>query len=263
MSAGPSGNGAAASEASLLAWIAAARAWIFLIFLVVFFEIWARSTYGNSFIFNTFTLRAIGMAAVVPLLLALGQTLVIISGGIDLSVGFTMGLAAVTAATIIRDFSPIIGLELALLFGIVAGLLGVAIPGLINGLLIGRLRIPPFIGTLGMFGVARGIGYLIADGTTVPARNEQLTWLGNGLIYGIPVPVIITAFVVLGFHPVAVADPVRPIHLCHRRQSPGGKARRYQRQAPHHVALCAIGGLGRAGRSSVHGAVLGRRSPCR
>ena len=200
MSAGPSGNGAAASEASLLAWIAAARAWIFLIFLVVFFEVWAQSTYGNSFIFNTFTLRAIGMAAVVPLLLALGQTLVIISGGIDLSVGFTMGLAAVTAATIIRDFSPIVGLELALLFGIVAGLLGVAIPGLINGLLIGRLRIPPFIGTLGMFGVARGIGYLIADGTTVPARNEQLTWLGNGLIFGIPVPVIITAFVVLGFH---------------------------------------------------------------
>jgi len=186
--------------ALILAWAAAARAWIFLAVLVAFFEIWARTHYGNSFILNVRTLQAIGMAAVVPLLLGLGQTFVIISGGIDLSVGFTMGLSAVLSATVMRDVGPTVGPGPALALGILSGLLIVLIPGWINGQLIARLRIPPFIGTLGMFGVCRGAGFLLADGTTVPARNEFLGTIGNGRILEVPIPVIITAFVVLCFH---------------------------------------------------------------
>ena len=74
------------------------RAWLFLIVLVVFFEIWARVGLGISFLFNAYNLQSIPVFATAPLLLALGQTFVIISAGIDLSLGFVMGLASVIAA---------------------------------------------------------------------------------------------------------------------------------------------------------------------
>jgi predicted ABC-type sugar transport system permease subunit len=74
------------------------------------------------------------------------------------------------------------------------------IPGLVNGWLIAHLRVPPFIGTLGMYGVARGAAYLIAVGATVPIHNTAYTFLGNGRIGAFPVIVLITAFVVLAFH---------------------------------------------------------------
>ena len=74
------------------------RAWLFLVLLIIFFEVWARSAYGVSFIFNTYNLQSISVFATTPLLLALGQTFVIISAGIDLSLGFVMGLASVIAA---------------------------------------------------------------------------------------------------------------------------------------------------------------------
>ena len=59
---------------------------------------------------------------------------------------------------------------LAMMLGILAAVIVAGMPGVINGLLISRLRIPPFIGTLGMFGVARGAAFLLAGGTTVPVR---------------------------------------------------------------------------------------------
>ncbi|HET9378177.1 MAG TPA: hypothetical protein VFO40_24630, partial [Chthoniobacterales bacterium] len=74
-------------------WLASARAWIFLIVLIVGFEVWAHFAYHTTFVLNPFNAQSIAVFAVGPLLLALGQTLVVISGGIDLSVGFTMGFA--------------------------------------------------------------------------------------------------------------------------------------------------------------------------
>ena len=81
-----------------LALLAAFRAWLFLAILLATFEIWARVAYGGTFVFNPLNVKSIALFTVTPLLLALGQTLVIISGGIDLSVGFTMGLSAVVTA---------------------------------------------------------------------------------------------------------------------------------------------------------------------
>ncbi|HEX7199838.1 MAG TPA: hypothetical protein VF213_10200 [Dongiaceae bacterium] len=116
-----------------LGWAAALRAWLFLGFLALFFEVWARIAYGTSFFGNGFNLQSIAVFAVAPLLLALGQTFVIISGGIDLSVGFTMGLAAVIVAHIANiagnAFGPITGFVLAVLITLPAS----AVPGLING----------------------------------------------------------------------------------------------------------------------------------
>jgi ribose transport system permease protein len=187
-------------EQRLLALLARGWSWLFLVLLVIFFEVWARASFGASFIFNPTNLQSIGVFTVEPLLLALGQTFVIIAGGIDLSVGFVMGLSTVLMAQAIGLTAPAIGGGAAFVLGVLAALVGAALPGLANGLLISRLRVPPFIGTLGMYGIARGAGFLAAAGTTVPVNNGPLFVLGNGSVAGVPVPVIVTALVVLALH---------------------------------------------------------------
>jgi ribose transport system permease protein len=151
-----------------------------LIVLVVGFEVWAHFAYHTSFVLNPFNAQSIAVFAVGPLLLALGQTFVVISGGIDLSVGFTMGFAAVVFSKILNLTRDSLGESGSLIVAATVALTASAIPGLINGLLIARLRIPPFIGTLGMYGVARGIAYLLAGGTTVPISNSIVSFVGNG-----------------------------------------------------------------------------------
>ncbi len=174
------------------------RAWIFLFFLLVGFEIWSQSAYHVTFLFNPFNAAsAIAVFTVGPLLLALGQTFVVISGGIDLSVGFTMGLAAVVFSKILNLSSGVFWDPLALLVALVVALLASMVPGLVNGLLIAKLRVPPFIGTLGMYGVARGIAYLLAGGTTIPISNPVVSYIGNGSILSIPIVVLLTIVLTL------------------------------------------------------------------
>ena len=185
---------------TLLQRIANLRAWLFLAALVIGFEIWARADFGGSFVLNPFNLQSIAIFAVVPLLLATGQTFVIISGGIDLSLGFIMGLAAVVSAHVINWAGDFMSLPMAVLTGFLVGVGVAAIPGVVNGLLISRLRVPPFIGTLGMFGVARGVAFLLANGTTVPVRNSFFSALGNGKILNVPYIVIIAAVFVMLMH---------------------------------------------------------------
>ncbi|MCB1496565.1 MAG: ribose ABC transporter [Bauldia sp.] len=187
---------------TFLSKVADLRAWLFLVILVIFFETWAQTVYGVTFVGNTYNLQSIGIFATAPLLLALGQTFVIISAGIDLSVGFTMGLAAVVSAHMANLGASHLGLPpfLSMLLGIVSGVAVAFVPGLVNGWLIARLRVPPFIGTLGMYGIARGAAYLIAGGMTVPVSNAWFAWIGNGRIAGVPILVIIAAVVVLIMH---------------------------------------------------------------
>ena len=180
--------------------IADLRAWLFLLALMIGFEIWARVSFGGTFIFNPFNVQSIAIFAVAPLLLATGQTFVIISGGIDLSLGFIMGLAAVVAAHVINWAGPSMGFPMAVLFGTLVAVLVAGIPGVVNGLLVSRLRVPPFIGTLGMFGVARGVAFLLAGGTTVPVRNDFFAAIGNGRFFNVPYIVIITAVFVVVMH---------------------------------------------------------------
>ena len=180
--------------------IADLRAWLFLAFLILAFELWSRASFGGTFLFNPFNIQSIAIFAVAPLLLATGQTFVIISGGIDLSMGFIMGLAAVVAAHVINWATPGMGMPMAVIFGALVAVAVAAIPGMVNGLLVSRLKVPPFIGTLGMFGVARGVAFLLAGGTTVPVQNSFFAGLGNGRFYGVPWIVIVTAVFVLLMH---------------------------------------------------------------
>ncbi|WP_131114202.1 ABC transporter permease subunit [Lichenihabitans psoromatis] len=185
------------SPSRWLLWAAAMRAWLFLALLLIVFETWSRISYGTSFVFSTYNAQSIAVFAVAPLLLALGETFVIIAGGIDLSVGFIMGLSAVVAAHGANVAGAYMPPFPAMLVGISAGLLVCLIPGSVNGWLISKLKVPPFIGTLGMFGVARGVAFLLANGTTVPVSNNWFAALGNGRLLGFPVVVIITVLFVL------------------------------------------------------------------
>ena len=196
----PLASGADQKPFRWLALLAAFRAWLFLAILLVTFELWARLTYGGTFIFNPQNVKSIALFTVTPLLLGLGQTFVIISGGIDLSVGFTMGLSAVVTAHVYNWAAQFGHPGISLVVAVAAGFAIAVVPGLINGLLIADLHVPPFIGTLGMYGVARGVAFLLAKGTTVPVEGGLLGKIGNGETLGVPNLVLLTIAIILGMH---------------------------------------------------------------
>lgn len=188
------------AQTRLLRVILATWSWVFLILLLVFFETWARVETGNTLLFRAHNLQAIAMAASQTLLLALGLTLVIVASHIDLSIGFVTGLAAVVMAVVIRFVDPMLPAALGLLLGVVIGLAASLVPGFVNGWLVARLGVPSFIGTLGMYGIARGVALLIAGGATVAIRNPAATYFGNQDFIGIPLPVLMTIIVAVYFH---------------------------------------------------------------
>jgi ribose/xylose/arabinose/galactoside ABC-type transport system permease subunit len=116
---------------------------------------------------------------------AVGMTFVILSGGIDLSVGSLVALAGVVMASRLMAGWP---LALAILAGLITG----ALAGLSSGLLITRGKLPPFIATLGMMSVARGAALLFTEGRPISGFSESLRSLSTGRVLGVPVPVLLT-----------------------------------------------------------------------
>ena len=173
--------------------------WLFLILIIAFFEVYARVETGNTFIFRLFNLQSIAVAASQILLLGLGLTLVIVAGQIDLSIGFITGFSAVAMALVIRAAGPDGGV-LILMAGIGVGIFAAVIVGIVNGWLVAHLNVPSFIGTLGTYGVARGMALIVAGGATVSIRNDAARWLGNGDILGLPVPVVIAIVLAIACH---------------------------------------------------------------
>src|SRR5437016_11829451 len=155
--------------------------WLFLLLLIIFFSIT-----GQGFL-NIFNFQTIGADMSLVLIMALGQTFVILSGGIDLSVGFVMGLASVAAALVMSRMGGSAPLFVVVLAGLAAGLGIGFIPGLVNGLIIARLRVPSFIVTLGMYGIARGAGFILSGGQPVSIQTNGIGQIGNGyLLYLLP-----------------------------------------------------------------------------
>lgn len=155
--------------------------WLFLIVLIIFFSIT-----GQGFL-NIYNFQTIGADMSLVLIMALGQTFVILSGGIDLSVGFVMGMASVAAALVMNNMGNNYPLVVVVLAGLAAGLGVGLIPGLVNGLIIARLRVPPFIVTLGMYGMARGAGFILSGGQPVSVQTNGIGQIGNGyLLYFLP-----------------------------------------------------------------------------
>jgi ribose/xylose/arabinose/galactoside ABC-type transport system permease subunit len=192
----------ASTEASGTPWLGfllKGWSWFFLLLILAFFEIYARVETGDTFLFRVRTVQAISIAAAQIMLLALGLTLVIVAGHIDLSIGFTTGLAAVVMALVIRTVGPETG-WLIVLAAMAVGLLAAAFIGLVNGWLVAYVNVPSFIGTLGTYGVARGLALIIAGGATVSIRSEEARAFGNGIILGVPVPVILAIGLAVACH---------------------------------------------------------------
>jgi ribose transport system permease protein len=133
-------------------------------------------------------------------IVAVGMTFVILSGGIDLSVGSLVALSGVMLGTAIQNDGPIaLGIPLALVIGTLCGS--------INGVLIVRGGLPPFIVTLGMMSIARGAALVYTEGRPVSGFDEAFRAIATGRIGFIPAPVIITGVVYLGAHLVLTRTP--------------------------------------------------------
>lgn len=185
--------------ASFLRSLLNAWSWLFLVLILGFFEIYAQIETGNTFLFRVYNLQAIAIAASQILLLALGLTLVIVAGHIDLSIGFTTGLSAVVMALVIRAFGPDAG-WLAVIAAMLIGIGAAVIVGLVNGWLVAYLNVPSFIGTLGTYGIARGAALIVAGGATVSIRSDEARFIGNGDVLGFPIPVVTAIVLAIFFH---------------------------------------------------------------
>ena len=150
-------------------------------------------TFANEFFLTPRNLLNVGRQASVVAIVALGQALVIISRGLDLSVGSVIGLSAVVAASAARATGS---QELALLAGLGTG----ALVGAINGGLFTRLNINPFIATLGTLSIARGIALLITGGIPIPFGGGIGDFLGAGRILTVPVSLILMLVLAVVFH---------------------------------------------------------------
>lgn len=137
-------------------------------------------------------LRQVSISA----LIAFGMTFVILTGGIDLSVGSTLALTGAVAATMLASgFDPILTIFITLILG--------AILGAINGVIIAKGKVAPFIATLATMTIYRGLTLVYTEGRPVSGLGDSISFqmMGKGYFFGIPVPVVtmILAFLALWF----------------------------------------------------------------
>jgi ribose transport system permease protein len=139
----------------------------------------------------------------VNLCLSIGMTLIILSGGIDLSVGAILALSGAVAAGVLKDGIAIPFLDILIQFtvpgAITAGILVGVACGAFNGFVITRFRLPPFVATLGMFSIARGLTMLWTGGFPITGLGATFGFIGTGILLGVPMPVWICAALVLLF----------------------------------------------------------------
>jgi erythritol transport system permease protein len=178
------------------------RAFFALIVIVIVFSMLSPNylTVGN--------VLQMSQHVAVYAILAIGMLLVILNGGIDLSVGATLGLSGVVAGWLMQGVKiPELGIAFypAVWVVVILALATGAFVGLINGVLIARFGVAPFVATLGMLYVVRGVALLITGGLTYPNLsgspefgNEGFDWLGFNNIFGLPVGVMIMIVIAFG-----------------------------------------------------------------
>jgi ribose transport system permease protein len=139
-------------------------------------------------------LAGVARQTAVITIMATGMTMVMVSGGIDLSVGSVMALASVLGAMAMAGGAPVmVGILVAVATGVACGV--------INGGAVATLKIPPFIVTLGAMGIYRGMALLITDGKAVVGLPTGFGYLAEGNLFGlIPVPMVIVVIVALTIH---------------------------------------------------------------
>jgi ribose transport system permease protein len=139
----------------------------------------------------------------VNLCLSVGMTLIILSGGIDLSVGAILGLAGAVAAGLLKNGVALaafgVRLEFTVMGAVVAGIAAGAAAGWFNGAAITRFRLPPFVATLGMLSIARGLTMLWTGGFPITSLGDSFGFIGTGAFVGVPMPVWIMVALVAAF----------------------------------------------------------------
>ncbi len=160
-------------------------AWLFLGVMIAFFVVAVPIYNGGSVNFLTVRNSQNILVAITPiLLLGLGQTFVIITAGIDLSVGWVMSLASVLSALAIRgSFNAGAPLFLSVAAGFLAGVLGAGAVGFANGTIIAKLKVPAFIVTLGSSFIVRGLSLLWSENTTVIGLPAGIRAYGNESLF--------------------------------------------------------------------------------
>ena len=137
----------------------------------------------------------------VNVIISVGMTLVILTGGIDLSVGSILALSGAVTAGMLKfgaEFTDInLYIGFTLLGTLVGGILAGTALGWFNGLTITRFKVPPFVATLAMLTIARGLTMLLTGGFPITGLGTDMAFIGTGWFLGIPMPVWISAFIVL------------------------------------------------------------------
>lgn len=160
---------------------------VVMLLIVVFFAI------QSSRFATVDNVTTILIAAAPFALIALGQTLVILTGGIDLSVGSVIAVSGMAAAWSAKNLgeNPLIPLVVAVLVGLIAGS--------INGIVVSVLKVPPFIATLGMLTLASGIAFAIGNGAPINGLPASFGTFANTKLFGMTLPVIIMIVAILFF----------------------------------------------------------------
>ncbi|TCL06399.1 MULTISPECIES: ABC transporter permease subunit [Sodalis] len=155
-----------------------------LLLIIAVFGFAAPNFFTDSNLLN------IARQASINIVLAAGMTFVILTGGIDLSVGSMLGATAVVA--MLASLDPALAY-----FSIPLALMAGLLMGLINGVLVAYCGLPPFIVTLGTYTALRGAAYLLADGTTVINSSINFEWIGNSYLGMVPWLIIIALAVIV------------------------------------------------------------------
>lgn len=158
---------------------------IFLIIIVIFFSIFARGFLSMSNIMNV--LRQVSIIGIC----SVGMMLVILTGGIDLSVGSVIGVTGTLTAFMM------VKAELNMCAAVLIGLLAAVLIGAINGFCVTKLSIPPLITTLATMTGARGICYIITGGISIYGFPKAFSPLGQGYLWIIPIPVLCMLVILL------------------------------------------------------------------
>ena len=163
------------------------RSFLILVVICIFAAFLSNSFLSVSNLFNVF--KQITVAGII----ACGMTFVILTGGIDLSVGSILGLSGVVASGVLQSTG---NTGLAVLTALTIGIFC----GAVNGFFISHCEIPPFIATLGMMTLLRGCVLIFTKGSPIPVKADIYKFLGKGMILSIPVPVIILILLYLLAH---------------------------------------------------------------
>lgn len=157
--------------------------YLVLLFVFVFFSVLTKTFLSTKNLLNI--CRQVSMTGIC----AVGMTMVLLTGGIDISIGSVIALSGVVSAKLINDLG--FGIFPAMVVGVLVGI----VCGLISGIMVAHFEVPALIATLAMQTIARGFAFIMTQGIPVYGLPESIKTLGLGYFLGIPIPVYILALV--------------------------------------------------------------------